>query len=204
MQYLVDGREDAPEQVRFDQYEVFASVGAGALDRQGDTISVFTSEEEFLDWVRRSDPRVADQIAQLMTGLAQLGIAHREKGAELNRSLQSLLDEQAGRAELLGTGMVLYEHINYGGRSFEVKDLVPYVNLNLPWWRFNDKTTSLKLNNTVGALFEHTWFKGRSWWIFPGPKSIPYVGEWWNDRISSCVCGPSYEEVLKLILRSLL
>jgi hypothetical protein len=53
-------------------------------------------------------------------------------------------------------------------------------------------------------VFEHTWFKGRSWWIFPGPRSIPYVGEWWNDRISSCVCGPGYEDILKLILRYLL
>jgi hypothetical protein len=205
MRYLANGREELPEQIRFDQHEVFASLGAGTLDAEDDTVAMFPSEEEFLDWVRRSDPKVADQISQLMTGLDQLGIARRERGADVKQSLHALLDEEKPHGELLSTGLVLYEHINYGGRSFDVRDLIPYVDLNLlPWWRFNDKTSSLKLRHSVCAVFEHTWFKGRSWWIWPGPKDIPWVGESWNDRISSCICGPSYEEVLKLILKYLL
>ncbi len=216
MRHLVNGRAEVLEHVNLDQYEIFASVAGGALEAVEDMLFAFASEDEFLDWVRRSDARTADQITQLMNGLAQLGIAHRERGAELKQSIGTLLNEQEApdgscardgqnsRPALLSTGLVLYEHINFGGRSFNARELVPYGDINLPLWRFGDKTSSFRLKSTVCALFEHTWFKGRSWWVWAGPKDVPWVGQWWNDRISSCVCGPSYEAILKLLLRNLL
>jgi hypothetical protein len=212
----VNGSAEVLGQVNFDQYEVFASVADGALEADEHMLFAFASEDEFLDWVRRSDPKTANQITQLMNGLAQLGIAHRENGAELKQLIQAVMDEQealAGRGArddpnilpaLLETGLVLYEQVNFGGRSFNVRELVPYVDINLPLWRFGDRTSSFQLKSTVCALFEHTWFKGRSWWVWAGPKDVAWVGQWWNDRISSCACGPSYEAILKLILRNLL
>ncbi len=80
MHYLVNDRQVPSEQIRFDQYEVFASMATRFLDEEEETVSVFTSEDEFLDWVRRSDPRIEHQISQLMTGLSQLGIERRVGG----------------------------------------------------------------------------------------------------------------------------
>ncbi|MDQ5824747.1 MAG: beta/gamma crystallin family protein [Chloroflexota bacterium] len=216
MRHIVNGSAEVLEHVSFDQYEVFASVEGGALAAKEDTLFAFASEDDFLDWVRRSSPRTADQITQLMNGLAQLGIAHRENGAELKQNIQAVMEAraeqdthdvaQAGNAGPvpLRTGLILYEDVNFGGRSFDARELAPYVDINLPQWRFGDRTSSFQLKSMVCAMFEHTWFRGRSWWVWAGPKDVPWVGQWWNDRISSCVCGPSYEAILKLILRNLL
>ena len=207
MRYLVNDRLEPVDQIRFDQYEVFATVGMGVLNGEEETVSVFTSEDEFLDWVRRSDPKIAHQISQLMTGLSQLGTERRERGAELKKSIESLLSDQHGRLgpAPLDAGLLLYDQIMYGGRSLEVIDLVPYGDLNqMPHWRFDNKTSSFKLRSSVCTLFEHTWFKGKSWWVWGGPREIPWVGQEWDNRISSCVCGPSYEAILKLMLKNLL
>ncbi len=203
MRYLANGKEKVVEAVKFDRYEVFASVGSGARNSEDTMVSVFAAEDEFLDWVKRSDPRSAEQVSQLITGFAQLGMAHREQGPGLMEALQSMLEDLPQNNSPCG-GLTLYEQINYGGRSLEVENLIPYVDLNMLPWRFNDKASSLKLESGVCAVFEHTWFKGRSWWIWPGPQNIPWIGEWWDDHISSCICGPSYEDVLKFMLKHLL
>jgi hypothetical protein len=188
MIYRIDGETELH---RPDNYEITVTRG-GRTDVANDTAFLFRTEDDFRNWAARDNRRTGENISSLVTALDQLSLVRRGKEDRIQRELQQ---RQAALVSPI-TGLTLYEHINYGGRSLGDATLIPYPDLR--WQNFSDLTSSMKVAVPVCAVFEHIWFKGRSWWIW-GPTDISWVGDWWNDRISSCVCGPSWEEIIAAI-----
>lgn len=79
--------------------------------------------------------------------------------------------------------LYLYEHGNYGGRVLKFRDAGLWQNL-LPW-DFNDKTSSWK-NTTYCTVYlaEHE-NGGGAWLTLPARSQSSYIGDAWNDRVSS-------------------
>jgi hypothetical protein len=187
MRFLVNGDTELR---RPDAYEIAISPPGGT----GDTVFLFRTERDFQQWMAANDQKAGKHITSLMDALQRLTSASRTNQNKIERDVRA-------RAAIPNpvVGLTLYEHINYAGRSLGEPTLVAYPDLTWSWLNFNDLASSFKVTVPVAALFEHTWFKGRSWWIW-GPQDNPWVGNWWNDRISSCVCGPSWEEIIAVIL----
>lgn len=76
----------------------------------------------------------------------------------------------------------LFQHKNYGGSQLAAGP-GHYPKLG-PW---SDEISSLRVRKgCVLRVYEHTKFGGAQWKI-TGP--VPWVGNGWNDRISSFVCS---------------
>ncbi len=91
-----------------------------------------------------------------------------------------------------GNPSFYYQHINYGGARLQLDprhsayDLTEFHMSGYLWWwtSWNDQISSLKTGTYGAWLFEHTKFEGEPFIV--GPRTeIPWIGQVWNDRISS-------------------
>lgn len=184
-----------------------------AIGQEGfreNVVDSFVSDDEFNEWGRQQ--RVEDRIQEIRE------IARKAKRDEENRDPNFLIEryvacmyeaQQALHRLSERTGLplnspelfhrahegdhdedrifrtfLLYEHINYGGMSVPILKTFP----DFRWINFNDKCSSLH-HFGVGALCEHIWYGGQYFWFFAF-GSIPWIGNGWNDRASSCICLP--------------
>lgn len=95
-------------------------------------------------------------------------------------SMQCNCDYQPSRA----MACELYEDANFSGDMYSVEAEQEDADL---WRNFNDKASSVVVpRNCELWVFEHKDFVGRRKPF--GPGSYPYVGNYWNDRVSSAAC----------------
>lgn len=90
------------------------------------------------------------------------------------------VDEVSGRG---GECATMYEHWHFEGEAKRV-EAGAYVSFIGNLW--NDVVSSVQVRSgCVLNVFEHADFAGAQN-SFQG--SVPFVGEWWNDKISAYTC----------------
>jgi hypothetical protein len=103
-------------------------------------------------------------------------------GYNVNDGIKSLkiLKNTVGR-------VCFYEDSNFGGRSWCGGPRQQNSDLTTRDMNFNDKISSIKIEGDASIfVYEDTGFRGKSQWI---RNTLPNVGSFWNDRISSFKIG---------------
>jgi hypothetical protein len=78
----------------------------------------------------------------------------------------------------------LYEHANFAGKVYRIDTDKEDADL---WRSFDDDASSVIVpRNCELWVFEDKDFGGRRKPF--GPGDYPYVGNYWNDRVSSAAC----------------
>ncbi|UQA56096.1 peptidase inhibitor family I36 protein [Polyangium aurulentum] len=83
------------------------------------------------------------------------------------------------RAELCAT---VWQHRDYGGFMWQIQADAGPVEL----FDWNDRISSMYVEpGCTFFAFQHPHFGGRQDQF---RSAVPYVGDWWNDSISSLIC----------------
>lgn len=80
-----------------------------------------------------------------------------------------------------GCSVQVFEHANFQGASFRTDRDIAWVGD-----RGNDRISAIVVEAGTWEFYEHIDFGGRSFRMGPGEQ--PFVGQAWNDRISSMRC----------------
>jgi hypothetical protein len=76
----------------------------------------------------------------------------------------------------------VWQHRDFAGDWMQIQDGANLTNLD-DW---NDRISSVSVEGGCKlAVFQHPWHGGNSEEF---RREIPYVGDWWNDSISSLLC----------------
>ncbi len=131
---------------------------------------------------------------QIITALANIG-GHKEECGNYNSKIKRLDDLRQSRArasadvrrletELANARLIVYEHINFGGRSLALtKGDWSYTYLSEKG--FNDLISSYDISSCLTATFhEHSNKLGRSFVGVEKNSWIGSVGNKWNDVVS--------------------